>query len=75
MKIYQLIEIQSAFYNPSFGCTPIPVFTLEWDNPSAAEDLVALHSDEDKHYSYCETDVVMENHYSADAIAEMGLGY
>lgn len=75
MQIYQLIEIQSAFHNPTFGCSPIPVFTVEWANESAAEDLVALHSDEDKHYTYCKTNTPMENHYTADDIAEMGLGY
>ena len=75
MKIYQIIEIQSPFHNPTFGCIPTPVFTVEWDNPSAAEDLVALHSDEDKHYSFCETNTPMENHYTAQSVAEMGLGY
>lgn len=75
MQIYQIIEIKSPFHKPTLDCIPTPVFTVEWANESAAEDLVATYSDEDRHYTYCETNTPMDNHYSAEDIAEMGLGY
>jgi len=75
MKTYLVYKTLSPFYRPIQGNKSQPVMTLEWNNDSAAFDFCAMHADEDYDYEFIETNTVMENHYSADDIAQLGLGY